>query len=549
MANTPSAGTGAPPLTYALLLELYRGRGSIVEQLTEAERGAMSIETPLFQFIREAAARPSPRHIFLTGNAGDGKTFAILTLPASGFTKIMDASARDSSATAPPIEHLAARMEEALRREERLLVAINRGQLERLESYAGTRSGPLATLMEQARAQSRLRPVWEANAPDPQVALIDLGVIDTLSDAVLRPMLERLSAAEAGPGMSAATRTAFDAALSALGDARAHDWIRHALSAARAQGHHATMRELWSFFAFLITGAREADSSAPVSVEDALGARLFSERARGTLFEHVRERTDPAFISDPAVVRQCILGSAADTLRDIEGVRPLVNSAEDADGRSLRRVLAVHSPRVAMPDAIDDEFTTLISYLLSQQQGWHAMPSVTDDLLQGIYWQLRLPRSRREFPAWQTLCYDSARLPEAASVANGEINAAQLRLALPRPNPTCEAALRGAWRAPYVWLSSAARPGESGDVQVARGLRLTPRLFARLYRNTYERLTDTELFTLRKWITTAQAATRDATADADRVEVGVQRGDGGAQWLILRRDPLSDSIRLEWEVT
>ncbi len=520
MGTTSTLGTGTPQLSYALLLELYRGRATVVEQLTESERKAMAIETPLFAFIRDAASRATPRHIFLTGNAGDGKTFAIQTLASAGFEKIMDASARDATATAPPIEQLANRIEAALARDARLLVAINRGQLDRLEGYARKRTGALSKLIEQARSQSRLRAQWDASAPEPDVALIDLGVIDTLSDAVLMPMLDRVCSAQAGAALSTSTAQAFLTAVSALQAPRVRDWVRHALSAARAQGHHATMRELWSFFAFLVTGAREVGSTEPLSLEDAVGARLFSNEARGVLFDHVRERSDPAFTSDPRIVRRCMLGNAQAALAGVAGVGPLVTSGE-VDGTTLRRVFAVHSDETVPPIAVEDSFTQLVRHLAGKPQGWHSLPAIAEDLLQGIYRQLQLPRSRRQFPAWQTLCYDSAKLSEAAAVSHGDLNAGQLRLALPRPNPTCQAALMGAWRPPYVWLSVAAGTDANSDVLATRALRLTPRLFVCLRQPKRSELTETERFTLRRWIATAQAASAESTTDAERVEVGL----------------------------
>jgi hypothetical protein len=386
--------------------------------------------------------------------------------------------------------------------------------------------------------------------PEPDVAVIDLGAIDTLADAILTPMFERLATAEEGCSLSPETGAAYSTAVESMRQQRVRTWIRHALSAARARGHHATMRELWSFFAFLVTGGREPNSSEPTSIHDAVGARLFSETARGILFDHVRERSDPAFRSDPRTVRRCMLGTALPSLVGAPGVGPLVDGSNHADGRTLRRVFAVHSGEASPPTALDDDYTRLLDHLAKQREGWQSIGSIAERLLRGVYQKLRLPRSRRQFPAWQTLCYDSSRMTNAAAVSTGDLNPAQLRLALPRPNPICQTALMGAWRAPYVWLSVAAPDDGGGDPLGARALRLTPRLFSRLYGTSTEELSDAELFTLRRWVATAQAAANDAVSrDEDRIEVGLREERAAVQWLVLRKDPLSAVTGLSWEAS
>lgn len=191
----------ADTLTYGLLLDLYKGKATVVEHLSQEQRSALAVETPLFQYIREAGAAGTPRHIFVTGNAGDGKTFAILTANSEGFTAIPDASARRSEERTSPVEALADRLEGHLERGERLLVAINRGQLDRLEGVASHRAGRLAALAASARASARPQAQWPMDAGD-NLAVIDLGLFDTLSQQVLEPMFDRVSQATAGESLS-----------------------------------------------------------------------------------------------------------------------------------------------------------------------------------------------------------------------------------------------------------------------------------------------------------------------------------------------------------
>jgi hypothetical protein len=169
--------------------------------------------------------------------------------------------------------------------------------------------------------------------------------------------------------------------------------------------------------------------------------------------------------------------------------------------------------------------------------GWRAAGSVTSQLLRGAYEQLRLPASGGHFPAWQYLCYDSARLPNAAAVADEELDPSALLLALPRPAPAAERALGGAWRPPFLWLALA---GE-GEEPARATLRLTPRLFAALYAAvpTME-LTEAELLTLRRWVGRTTRARRKTEA----ILVGHFRG---RRRLAIQEDTLLGTTSVKWE--
>jgi hypothetical protein len=524
-------------LTYPLLLDLYKGKGGVVEHLSDDEREALRVETPLFEFIREAARTGRPRHVFLTGNAGDGKTFAILTADATGFTPITDASARDEGEGIPPIEALAERLDHHLRSGARLLVAINRGQLDRLDGVAGTggRWPALAALLAGARPQARLEAVWPA-AEEGNLALVDLGLLDTIAPTILGPMLDRLAAAITGCDLAPPTALAFSVALSALREPRVRRWIEAALLYARAEGHRATLREIWSFVAYLATGARAPSDGRPADVRDAVGARLFSEGADGPLFDAARRALDPAARPDPDLARALILGRLPEALGAVAGLGPLLTADPLDRGRVVQRAVHVHDRGRPLPEGREDRFSAALHAL--EAPGWHDRPSLAERLLSGIYTQLRLPVSRRVFPAWETLCYDSVRIPAASSVASAELDVRRLRLAVPRPAPVCQRALAGAWRAPFLWLSVDAE----GHTSAARALRLTPRRFQLLDDPSGPlEPTEAELFTLRQWISSAQASARH---DGRAIEVGAAQAP--EQWLSLERDFLSGQVQLRW---
>ena len=519
-------------ITYELLLELYRGKASVVEQLSERQRRALAVDVPLFSSLRDIARNGTPRHVFLTGNAGDGKTFAALTAEVEGMTVIYDASASEHGG-ASPIDVLAHDLTTHLDAGHRLLVAINRGQLERLETQ--TTGGPLVALIAAARDQGRLRETWPAQA-DPTLTLIDLGLVDTANEAIVDPVLDRVAAASASSDLSPETAAAFAAALISLREAGPRQWIRTVLTEARSHGQHITMRQLWSFVAFLVTGARAPEDRAPTTLRDSLGARLFRDDADGPLFD-VARGLDPALRPDVETARRVLFGIAIPWLAATPGVGPLATIGDAADGRTILRVAAVHKKE--SPPTAQDVYARLVKKLMDLGPGWHAFGPITSQLLRGAYERLRLPASGGHFPAWQYLCYDSARLATAAAVAAEELDPSALRLALPRPSPAAERALGGAWRPPFLWLALA---GE-GEEPARASLRLTPRLFAALYAAAPDvQLTEAELLTLQRWVGRTTRARRMTEA----ILVGHFRS---RRRLAIQEDPLLGTTSVTWEGT
>lgn len=531
-------------LTYPLLLKLHLGKGGVVEQLTLEEREALHVETPLTRYLKEAARRAYPRHIFLTGNAGDGKTFAGLMADETVFTVVRDASAGREGASERPIPDLAARLTQALTASRRLLVAINRGQLERLEEYARSRPGPLETLLSQVRDQWRMREQWPDSADQqPEVAVIDLGLLDTVSEQVLFPVFDKVCSASRDGPLSPQSRLAFEAALEALASQEVRRNILWVLQAVRAQGHHVTMRQLWSLVAYLATGHRPAEQEDPVSLEDAVGARLFSEQAEGLLFYLTRIVQDPLMWPEPEIAREVLLGTISNRLRQLPGLQGLLRqtSALEGRGRTIIRVAMIHGAhsREIRQHRSRDEFRQMVEILQRPGAESREARKVAIRLLNGVYRALGRWSTSTSFPAWQTLCYDSERLINAASVSTSEVDVDRLVIKLPRPSPACEQALSGAWLPPYLWLALAGTQSHQGM------LRVTPRLFRALREQAADEFSaadvnQSDIVTLQWWL--ARLDRREDPAQSVRVH-----RDGVRNPLTLDEDPLAGQTTVGWE--
>jgi hypothetical protein len=526
-------------LCYSDLLALYKGKATIVEALPDETLAAIAIDTPLTEFIRAADASGTPKHVILTGGAGDGKSFAIRRAAPKDFDIILDASAAASPESTAPIDDLVGRLKSTLDGGRRLLIAINRGQFERLDA-AVQRIGdePLKSLLAEARVQSRLNETW-ASAPD-LIGLIDVGLFASSNRRVLDAMLDRVTGAVPDLNMSPAASSAFSAARDALKKQRVRNAVYAVARLAHTRGHHPTMRQLWSFVAFLATGARSSSSLAPVSLVDAVGARLFDHQAEGPLFALAREHLDPVFYPNPDLTRAALLGELAASLRaenpELAGLVPPPDVVESGD--VLTRIAAVHGHPLARGIPFDpDAYTKVVEMLLRHPPGWTTANDVTLKLLKGIYDGLGLWAAGNSFPAWQRLCFDSSKLSDAAAIATTEVSSRALRLALPRPNPWAAKAFADDWMPPYLWLGA----GDGHGAQERARLRLSPQLFNRLF--DYERHGQhgrADLLVLQRWL--AQVPEEVPLQTAIRVFQKDRK-----EPLSISSDPLDAHLALHWE--
>lgn len=526
-----------PRLTYTDLLHLYKGRATAVEQISLRLRQALAIPTPVTEYVGGLAVRSSPRHVVLTGNAGDGKTFAAHTaqLPPS-FEVVLDASEGVRGSRCDPVDDLIGRLDGALSAGRRLLLAINRGQLERVQRRL--REAPRPTvrpIIDAAVEQASPRVAWPAEATS-EVSLIDLGMFDCLCDEVVRQVLLRVADAELVEDASPETRRAFAASLAALGDDTVRSNIVRALRALHSWDQHVTMRQLWSLAAYLATGARPVDSTAPVSIRDAVGARLFSEIAALPLVEQLRLRVDPALEPQPEADIALLEGELEVRLGEYSPLAPLLAGTppKEADGAAMIRAAWLHgAPWVADPRPATDAFGEAVARLESAGPVW---PQGVRAVLRGVFRSLDMWYTVSQFPAWQVLCYDSACLEQrdAAHVAQAHVDPGELRFLIVQPPPEARRALGAAWRPPYIILAPRGQ-GPDRAVDVKLGLRLTPSLYRALLPTEGGACSPAERLILMRWLARIPATTPGG------VYVQFERRS-----LLVDADPLTQITHIGW---
>ncbi len=457
--------------TYQQLLSLVSGTGSVVERLDAAVMKAITVETPVMRALRALVSSGEPKHVVLSGNAGDGKSFLLKSLQpllrAGEWELFMDASEED-------VDALAARLSSALADGRRIFLAINRGKLERLREWISSAPAedPILPFRDSIERGLLLRVAWtdqDASALG-DVAVIDLGVFDSLERGVVEAVLTRAS--EATPPPVGAARAAFESAQVALGDLGVRGRLLEALEAVRSSGHHVTMRQLWQGAALMLTGGLPEDSPRGLALADTLAGRIFSDQRGAPLLEWVRRLNDPSAVPQPALMRAALVGDLDGHLRALPGL-----AAVELDGRCdplVVRAAWLHgSELVTGRPHLPAEFDALARSLLDEPEGWHPDGALTEQVLAGVYGALGLWRAGSVFPAWQKLCYDSRMIDGATALAEGEVDLDRLRVAVPRPNPRALAALGPAYRPPYVLFGV---PSDS----VGGALALTPSMLERL---------------------------------------------------------------------
>lgn len=456
----------------------------------------IEIDTPIALYLRRVIADGSPKHIVLSGNAGDGKTFLSLTLEhllqPDAWEVVTDASEVD-------VDVLGLRLTRAIEAGKRIFISINRGKLERLQDWV--RESPesataLKRFVYEVEQGLRLRVDWDREqAALEDVATVDLGVFDSLADEVVDAMIDRLTNVQ--PPQDAAARARFDPAQDALRDSGVRERIKQVLRAVQASGKHVTMRQLWQGLTTLLIGSFREGDADETSIEDSVGARLFPNSDGAPLLSFARDVMDPSLIPQLGLTTIALRHEMASHLDTLTGLKGL--SLPSSCTPSVVRAAWLHGSKEAEPpEPVQSRFGEIIKGLAARTpEGWHEDAELIEDVFNGIYSALNLWRDNDRYYAWERLCYDSRLIDRAGAVASGLIDVARLRVALPRPNPRAQQALKGAYLAPYLLVG--APDDESGAV-----LRVGPALLERLLgiaAGEERSLTPADEDILRRWLT------------------------------------------------
>ncbi|MER7419038.1 hypothetical protein ABT346_20025 [Micromonospora peucetia] len=289
-------GFGADPATRSpseFVERLYRSSNSYADRLSAEELDWVDVDLGLNEHMLALASEGL--QVLVTGNPGDGKTHVIERLRPDlekiGTQVLTDANVLSDREI---LTHWRA-CHEAGRP---MVLAINEWPLFVLRRHPLAQDfEPLGEALRQVQ-----QAVYYGDQHPPaacqQVRVIDLSLRNVLAPSVVLAVIDRLCDPRFYRGL-----TAGDPAISnrdAMSTPRVRERLTALLHEVAKRGHHATMRQLVGFIAYVITGGRPmADRLAGRQLHVQHYAHLAFEGGVGPLFDAIRASFDPATVTHP----------------------------------------------------------------------------------------------------------------------------------------------------------------------------------------------------------------------------------------------------------
>jgi len=296
LADSPSLFSTYEPMGTASATDfverLYRSANSYADRLSPEELERIDVDLGLGDHLVSLAE--DRRQIIVTGNPGDGKTHLIARLQSSieaaDAVVIPDANVHTD-------DELLRIWQECERDGRALVLAINEWPLFALQRHPDGRAfEPLIEALRQVRQST-----WHLTAPAApggRVRVIDLSLRNVLSQPVVLAVIDRLC-----DDSFFVDTDALDPALvnrEALRSPLVRERIAAVLDRVARNGHHATMRQLVGFIAYLLTGGQPAMRRMANQGDPRFHySTLFYSGGRGPLFDTVRDTFDPATATHP----------------------------------------------------------------------------------------------------------------------------------------------------------------------------------------------------------------------------------------------------------
>ncbi|MGI5147200.1 hypothetical protein ACQEVC_12595 [Plantactinospora sp. CA-294935] len=336
MDATGSPGSSRVSLHTSEFVErLYRSTNSYADRLTAEELAWIDVDLGLNDHVLGLAR--AHHQIIITGNPGDGKTHLIErlrpALEAAGAVVLTDANELSD-------DSILSRWRDCDLDQRAMVLAINEWPLFVLRRH------PLAVDFEPLKAALRQvqqavsygrEPVKEVEGP---VRVLDLSLRNVLAAPITLEVIARLTDDRFYASLSPTDPAVVNR--EALRHPQVRERIALMLAEVARRGHHATMRQLVGFVAFLIAGgATAAVRLASQGSHRYHYAQLAFEGGVGPLFDAVREVFDPAAVTHPRRDTELWQGTTKaeewiDGLRP-SAIQPMPADERDNEYRALKR--------------------------------------------------------------------------------------------------------------------------------------------------------------------------------------------------------------------
>jgi hypothetical protein len=458
----------ADPSPTEFIERLYRSTNSYADRLSDEDLRRVDVDLGLNEQLLRLA--DEGQQVIVTGNPGDGKTHLIQSLrselAALGALVLADANVLTD-------EEILEAWATAEREGRALVLAINEWPLFALRQHPRAQGfTPLREALRQVQSA-----VYFADPPeDPKgaVRVIDLGLRNVLAGPIVAAVIDRLCDQSFYLGLHPDDPALVNRV--ALLDGRVRERLLAILDRVAQRGHHATMRQLVGFLAYLLTAGRPGVERLTEQGSASFHySTLAYEGGVGPIFEAVRNALDPAALTHPVHDLDLWRGAT----RSDGWIDPRVGGAglqelpheqrpdayialkrrfffEHGDGAELLRLLP----------ADENEFDQLA------REGERSSPTAVRDLILALN-RFFEPDSvdREQFTLWQSHRFD-VRAPDTF-VALRDVKRDQFRLLTPSYAPWVEEWLPPAQRLTRTFALTVGSDAAGASLLLDRTLYLT----------------------------------------------------------------------------
>lgn len=299
-------------------MNLYRGKSAFADEFSESELSRLHVSTKLDNAILKSVT--SGNDVVLTGNPGDGKTHIIKMLN-NEFKKLEFPPVIELDASTKTSKEIFENWKKAREKKEPFVIAVNAAVLFDLSNKYSD-FPPIKSAIEQLiRAVTFKKETEEVNE-SVNVEVFDLSRRNNLDESIVKKVISNfiglidLDYCEKNGLVDVVNN------ITLLRNSIFIDRLMFIFKRISYSGYHATLRELQSFFSYIVFGNRKTFDIIKTSGSNKFKlTTLIYEGGEGSFFDAIRESFDPAKVTHPQI-DESIINGTVDSESWMDGYTP-----------------------------------------------------------------------------------------------------------------------------------------------------------------------------------------------------------------------------------